>query len=688
LCCFFTTKPAAQLACTDDFFAQQWLTPTAKHVYATTSTPANEPFFCGYVLNNFTFTRNGWLTQLSAQGSLLWSKQYNFTFYSSLCLRAVIPAGNGQMLTAGYVSDRDTINNKDKFRVPFLLKLDRYGNAVWGFYFEKAGLGNLEINQLLQLKDGNFIVGLATGNASLLVKIDGNANILWSKGLYGSVRFVLPDFNGDMYPYFDFSIPMFVMTQLRNGHIALARAVSYPVPNTSRIENGVDIMVLHNNTGDTVWRSTWLYKDPPPNNNRPYADVKSLSELPSGDLSCITSYGESPHPTPTFSSAALNLVFNAEGQLKNAWSYTTTQPPLYCTYSNYNKLTGEQTLLLDDATRPMLLSIDSTAAIRWAKAYPTIPDIGTNGLISNTNGHYVFSSLLNGANKRFSLIKTDPNGNIECLATPLPITRTDRTTAFKRGNIPLTFDSLRGNFWPAPAGTILVRPYTMTNTTDCRKSCCTDTTGPRQLADQCLGKSFTLPNNYTATSDGDYPVVFKTSKGCDSIVSYQVKFSAPPTVDLGLDQCFGKRDTILLQGPPGYVQYQWLGVNTSQSVYPVTQPGLYHLRVRNACGTAIDSVEIFRECVFPVDMPNAFTPNGDGLNDSWGITRFNKNRLIRLQVFNRWGQIIFQTNERRQRWDGSFRQLPQSPGVYLYTLQMETLDGQPLRQRGFVNLIR
>ena len=87
-------------------------------------------------------------------------------------------------------------------------------------------------------------------------------------------------------------------------------------------------------------------------------------------------------------------------------------------------------------------------------------------------------------------------------------------------------------------------------------------------------------------------------------------------------------------------------------------------------------------------MPNAFTPNGDGLNDYFGVSGYNTNRLIKLKIYNRWGQLIFETNDINKRWDGSYKKLPQPVGIYIYYAEMENLNEKGITKRGVVTLIR
>ncbi|WP_317897521.1 PKD domain-containing protein [Aurantibacillus circumpalustris] len=91
-----------------------------------------------------------------------------------------------------------------------------------------------------------------------------------------------------------------------------------------------------------------------------------------------------------------------------------------------------------------------------------------------------------------------------------------------------------------------------------------------------------------------------------------------------------------------------------------------------------------------IDVPTAFTPNGDGINDvifpdGWGIRK-----LIYFKVFNRWGQLIFESNDIKIGWDGVFQGIPQNMETYVYQVSVETyLDTEPILDKsGTFKLLR
>jgi len=94
-----------------------------------------------------------------------------------------------------------------------------------------------------------------------------------------------------------------------------------------------------------------------------------------------------------------------------------------------------------------------------------------------------------------------------------------------------------------------------------------------------------------------------------------------------------------------------------------------------------------------VYVPNAFSPNGDGENDFLRV-RGEEIRYLRLSVYNRWGQLVFEsqnpnmTGDITLGWDGIFNGELQEPGVYVYKLEVECSDNRTFNKKGNITLIR
>jgi gliding motility-associated-like protein len=83
-------------------------------------------------------------------------------------------------------------------------------------------------------------------------------------------------------------------------------------------------------------------------------------------------------------------------------------------------------------------------------------------------------------------------------------------------------------------------------------------------------------------------------------------------------------------------------------------------------------------------MPNAFTPNRDGLNDCYGIKYWGLIQKLEFSIYNRWGERIFFTNNPNDCWNGSYKGVMQPIGVYVYMIKAKTLCGDTFKKGLFV----
>jgi gliding motility-associated-like protein len=143
---------------------------------------------------------------------------------------------------------------------------------------------------------------------------------------------------------------------------------------------------------------------------------------------------------------------------------------------------------------------------------------------------------------------------------------------------------------------------------------------------------------------------------------------------------FGNGFTSLVKDPP----LQKYLIALAERNYQVS------LVVKNNIGcydTAINNIKVLKSCYIAV--PNAFTPNGDGLNDYLYPLNAYKADNLQFKVYNRLGQLVYQSNDWTQKWDGTINGNPQDAGVYVWTLQYVLRDtGQPVFKKGSSILIR
>lgn len=152
-------------------------------------------------------------------------------------------------------------------------------------------------------------------------------------------------------------------------------------------------------------------------------------------------------------------------------------------------------------------------------------------------------------------------------------------------------------------------------------------------------------------------------------------------------------EPITLTAPlPG--SYFWSDGSTDRDL-EVSSTGSYAVTVTNDCGQFSFSVQVeAMDCACHAFVPNAISPNGDGINDELRVY-FGcdyEYRILRFAVFDRWGGQVYKSGEgETPAWDGSARGNPAVPGTYVWFLEYETLrNGMAEKhlEKGEVNLIR
>jgi gliding motility-associated-like protein len=100
--------------------------------------------------------------------------------------------------------------------------------------------------------------------------------------------------------------------------------------------------------------------------------------------------------------------------------------------------------------------------------------------------------------------------------------------------------------------------------------------------------------------------------------------------------------------------------------------------------TAVVNID-FRDITF---LPNAFSPNGDGLNDVFKIGNINFRRLVEFRIFDRWGKQVFETTNREEGWNGMVGGKAVNSDVYYYIIRLGYADEMVETFKGDVTLIR
>lgn len=179
-----------------------------------------------------------------------------------------------------------------------------------------------------------------------------------------------------------------------------------------------------------------------------------------------------------------------------------------------------------------------------------------------------------------------------------------------------------------------------------------------------------------------------------------ITVAARPTAEFSFTPVVPIRNTptIFTNLSTGGVRYKWL-FGDGDSTVKTTRDTVLHQY--NATGTynaclitynefdCTDTVchDVQAEILPLLDVPNAFTPGRFGRNSIIRVEGFGIGRL-NWRIYNRWGQLVFQTNDRKVGWDGTFRGQPQPVDVYQYTLEVQFTDGATTKKTGDITLIR
>ncbi|TDB59148.1 PKD domain-containing protein [Arundinibacter roseus] len=185
---------------------------------------------------------------------------------------------------------------------------------------------------------------------------------------------------------------------------------------------------------------------------------------------------------------------------------------------------------------------------------------------------------------------------------------------------------------------------------------------------------------------GTYTVT-ATLAGCSNRDTIRIIFLPSPRLDLAPESalCVAENGTALLDARGGANQsYFWPETGDTTRQIRVGNLGLYRVIATNREGCTIsDTTEVVDGCEPRIFVPDAFTPNADGQNDELDVfglyfTDFE------IKVYNRWGEVIFASEDINEKWDGAYKGQKVQPGAYPYVIRYGS-EYYPERAR---NLLR
>ena len=202
-------------------------------------------------------------------------------------------------------------------------------------------------------------------------------------------------------------------------------------------------------------------------------------------------------------------------------------------------------------------------------------------------------------------------------------------------------------------------------------------------------------------SAGAHTITATNINGCTSTIPVVVLEPLPIVVDV-------VPDTVIL--PLGSVQqvqvtylnasnvtYAWtpeLGLSCTDCANPLVSPFyrqdyVVTISMVNGTATCYGSATLHADVLdpLPVFVPNSFSPNGDGNNDLFQIYGQGI-KTVDLKIFNRWGELVYESNNQFDGWDGTYKGQVQLPQVFTYATKITFLNDKKLDKKGTVTLVR
>jgi gliding motility-associated-like protein len=213
-----------------------------------------------------------------------------------------------------------------------------------------------------------------------------------------------------------------------------------------------------------------------------------------------------------------------------------------------------------------------------------------------------------------------------------------------------------------------------------------------------ISVSDSLANNVQAfpISTQIYSVYATNIFGCKDTQTVKVYVANSGIINLGEDIILFPGETAQLNAIGNCSNFIWtpsFGLSNVNIPNPIANPNTTTQYVvmgstEYGCPTS-DTIIVTRLNESIINMPNAFTPgNGNHTNDFFHVDKNGIATLNYFRIFNRWGQMVFETSDILKGWDGNYNGAPQPLGTYVYTVDAQTNTGKRFTKSGNVTLIR
>ena len=192
---------------------------------------------------------------------------------------------------------------------------------------------------------------------------------------------------------------------------------------------------------------------------------------------------------------------------------------------------------------------------------------------------------------------------------------------------------------------------------------------------------------FTAGQTGEYWVEVTDGNGCRDSDTASLRVVYLPALDIGNDTSFCENFSLYLDAGPGWDTYRWQDGSDKPDFTAASYGAYWVLASVEGCAQS-DTIMITEDCPSLLWFPNSFTPNGDGLNDTFGPAYDNVD-IFQVRIFSRWGQLVFESRDIEQGWDGKISGEDCPVGVYYFVAEYtDNQKGEVVQVKGSLTLIR
>jgi len=206
------------------------------------------------------------------------------------------------------------------------------------------------------------------------------------------------------------------------------------------------------------------------------------------------------------------------------------------------------------------------------------------------------------------------------------------------------------------------------------------------VANSFIWSDGSTASSIIASTSGNYWVQAYNAQ-CTSSDSINIIYNPIPTVNLGSDTTLCQGESITLNAGSAS-SFLWSDGSTGSSI-SVSSVGTYWVQSSNGQCANSDTILVdLTECEIAIELPNAFSPNNDGINEYFIPIKYKGITSATLKIFNRWGQELYYTDDLLEGWNGNHKGDICLDGTYFWIVQYTTIKNESKELKGFLSLLK